>query len=86
MTVVLTLTAALLAVAAALVLGRLLRGPSLHDRLVALDTLVALLVCGIAVRSVQLGKLTDVVIIVVVVLVGFLSTLTALRLSGVEER
>lgn len=86
MTAVLAVTAALLAVAAALVLVRLLRGPSLHDRLVAIDTLVVLLACGIAVQSIRQGSLTDVVLLVVVALVGFLGSLTALRLVAEEDR
>jgi multicomponent Na+:H+ antiporter subunit F len=84
--VVLAVSAALLAVAAALVLVRLLRGPSLHDRLVAIDTLVVILACGIAVESIRRGSVTDLVLLVVIALVGFLSTLTALRLASEEQR
>jgi multicomponent Na+:H+ antiporter subunit F len=78
--------AALLAAAAALVVVRLLLGPSLHDRLVALDTLVVLIVCGIVVRSAHLGEVHDLVLLVLVALVGALSTLTAIRLIPEEEQ
>jgi multicomponent Na+:H+ antiporter subunit F len=86
MTGLMVAAAALLAAAAALVLVRLLIGPSLHDRLVALDTLVVLIVCGIVIRSAHLGEVHDLVLLVLVALVGALSTLTAVRLVPEEEQ
>jgi multicomponent Na+:H+ antiporter subunit F len=86
MTGMLVTAAALLSLAAALVLVRLLKGPSLHDRLVALDTLVVLIVCGIVVRSAHLGAVHDLVLLVLVALVGALSTLTAVRMLPGDEQ
>jgi multicomponent Na+:H+ antiporter subunit F len=86
MTTVLVVTAALLGLAGTLVLVRLLRGPSLQDRLVAVDTLLVLIACGIALNAVHLGELTEVVLLVVLTLVGFLSTLTVLRLASEKPR
>ncbi|CRZ16415.1 monovalent cation/H+ antiporter complex subunit F [Mycolicibacterium neworleansense] len=47
MTTVWTIAAVMLAAAAAITMFRLLSGPSTLDRLVALDTLVAVTLCGI---------------------------------------
>lgn len=86
MTAVLTGVGVLLAVSGALVLGRLLVGPTLHDRLVALDTLVVLIACGVIVRAAYLGEVDTLALVVVVALVGALSTLAAVRLLPEEEQ
>ena len=70
------LALALLGVAAVLFTFRLLRGPSLADRVVGLDGLV---VCGVAtlvVRAVQTGDGSFLPVAVVFTLVGFISTAT----------
>ena len=73
-----------LAVAAALVLVRLLRGPTAADRVVALDALLALLMGGLAVRAVSSGDTQVLRLLVVVALVGFVGTVFAARF--VERR
>lgn len=85
MTTVLLVTTGLLVASGALLLLRLLRGPTVYDRLVALDTLVVVLVSAIALRAALLGGSADVVLLVVVALVGFLTSLAAVRLLP-EER
>ena len=47
MTIVWTIAAVMLIAAAAITMFRILAGPSTLDRLVALDTLVAVTMCGI---------------------------------------
>jgi multicomponent Na+:H+ antiporter subunit F len=47
MTIVWIIAAVMLSAAATITMGRLLAGPSTLDRLVALDTLVALAMCAI---------------------------------------
>ncbi len=86
MTLVFAATGSLLALAGVLVLVRLLRGPSRYDRLVALDTLVVVLVCGVAVWSAYHRSAADIVLLTLIVLVGLLSSLTAARLLPEEER
>lgn len=86
MTILMTISGVLVALAAALVLFRVVVGPSLHDRLVALDTVAALIVCGIVIRSAHRGEIGDLVLLVLVVLVGGLSTVTAIRLASREEQ
>ncbi|GAB3344746.1 monovalent cation/H+ antiporter complex subunit F [Modestobacter lapidis] len=85
MSAVLLITAALLLVAAGLTLFRLLRGPSLYDRLVALDLLVVIIMGGILVEALQRNESANVLLLVVVALLGFLSTVSVLRFD-VEER
>lgn len=86
MTPMFVATGVLLAVAGLLVLVRLLAGPSLADRLVALDTLVILLVCAITVRAAYIGEVHTLVLLVLVTLVGALSTLSAVRLLPREDQ
>ncbi len=86
MTALFVAAGALIAASGALVLFRLLAGPTLHDRLVALDTMVVLLVCGIAVRSAHLGELDNLVLLVLIVLVGLLSSLAVVRLLPTEDQ
>lgn len=79
MSVVVATTAALLFVAAVLTLVRLLRGPTVYDRLVALDTLVVIVLSGILVETIARGEGSSVILLAVVALVGFLSTVAVLR-------
>ncbi|MEY9212786.1 monovalent cation/H+ antiporter complex subunit F [Thermobifida halotolerans] len=84
MTTVLAVTAGMLAIAGLLTVVRLLRGPTVDDRLVALDTLVVVAVSGIAVVAALRQEGASVFLLVVVALVGFLSTVAVVRL--VEDR
>jgi multicomponent Na+:H+ antiporter subunit F len=85
-TAVLLLTAALLLLAAVLTLVRMLRGPSIHDRLVALDLLVVIVLGGILLHGVWREEAANVILLVVVALVGFLSTVSVLRFDIEEPR
>lgn len=84
MTLVTTIVLAMLAVAGALCLLRLLRGASLTDRIVALDTLLVIIVCGIAVQAARTGSGIYLDVMVVVALLGF--TGTALVARFIERR
>lgn len=64
----------LLALAGSLTILRLLRGPSLADRIVALDATLVVLVCGIAVMGVRRGSGLLLDVLVVTALLGFTST------------
>jgi multisubunit Na+/H+ antiporter MnhF subunit len=64
----------LLSVAAMCVLVRLVRGPSLADRVVATDLLLTLLVMGSAVLSAREGRGAYLEVMLVVAVVGFLGT------------
>ena len=73
------LALATLGIAAVLFTYRLLRGPSLADRVVALDGLVACGVATIVARFVQTGDGSFLSVPVVLTLVGFISTATVGR-------
>jgi len=82
MNVVLVLVAGMLSVAAALVVVRLLRGPSVLDRVVATDTLLAIAVCGLAALAAFTGDSTAVPVLVVVSLLGFVGSASVARFLG----
>ena len=56
MTVLTSIVLGILVAAAGLCLLRLLRGESLPDRTVALDTLLVIIVCGLAVGAARTGS------------------------------
>lgn len=74
----------LLAFAGALCLVRLLRGTSLADRIVALDTMLVVVVCGIAIAAVRSGSGVFLNAMVVAALLGF--TGTSLVARFIERR
>lgn len=84
MTLLTSVLFGLLAVSAALCLVRLLRGTSLPDRIVALDTMLVLVVCGIAIGAVRSGSGVFLDVMVVASLLGF--TGTALVARFIERR
>lgn len=72
-------TLVLLSLAAAGFAVRLVRGPSLADRVVALDGLLTVIVMIIAAYAVLSGDTAFVVVAVVVALVAFVGTATFAR-------
>lgn len=84
MTVLYTVTFAMLAIAGLLCIVRMLRGHSFPDRAVALDTLLVVVVCGIAVDAARTGDGTYLDVLVVAALLGF--TGTALVARFIERR
>lgn len=86
MSVVLAVTAGLLFVAAVLTLVRLLRGPTTYDRIVALDLLTVILLGGIVVEALARDAGPHLVLLVVLALLAFLSTVSVLRFDVEEPR
>ena len=84
MTVVVTVCFAVLLLAGLLSLARLVLGPTVPDRIVALDTLLFLVAGGIAVEAARTGESTYLNILLIVSLLGFVGTATAARF--VERR
>lgn len=84
MTVVVWICLTGLAVAAGLCLVRLVRGPSVPDRIVALDALLLVVVAGIAVGAAVTGDGDYLAVLVAVSLLGFVGTVTVARF--VERR
>ena len=84
MTVLISVLFALLVTAGLLCVARLWRGRSLADRIVALDTLLVVVVCGIAVDAVRRESGVFLDVAVVAALLGF--TGTSLVARFIERR
>ena len=84
MTVVFTVCFVGLAAAALLVLVRLLLGPSVPDRIVSLDTLLQVVVAGVAIAAASTRTGDFLAVLVAVSLLGFLGTVIVARF--VERR
>ncbi|WP_145235699.1 monovalent cation/H+ antiporter complex subunit F [Prescottella equi] len=79
MTAVMIVAGVMLVVAALLTTYRLLAGPGSLDRLVAMDTLIATAICGLAVWAAYSGETTIVPAIVALALVGFVGSVSVAR-------
>ena len=84
MTVVAAVCYAGLAIAAVAALVRLVIGPSVPDRIVALDSLLYVVVIGIAVAAATTGSGAFLGVLLAVALLGFVGTATVARF--VERR
>lgn len=58
---------------------RLLRGPTLADRVVALDVALISLMCGICTQAAASGEIDLLNLLVVIAIVGFTATVAASR-------
>ncbi len=74
-----TISFACLALAGLLCLARLIRGPSVADRMVALDTLLIVTVTGVAVAAARARSSVFLDAMVVAALLGFVGTVTVAR-------
>ncbi|MEW9550738.1 monovalent cation/H+ antiporter complex subunit F [Nonomuraea sp. NPDC050783] len=79
MTPVYALTLALLGVAAALALYRAARGPSMLDRAVSLDVMTSLAMCGVGTFAVVRDDYSDLPILLVLSLLGFVGSVSLAR-------
>lgn len=79
MTLVAVIAGVMLAVAAGFTAVRLLRGPDSLDRLVSVDTLIALVISGLAVFSATSGNTTVVPAIVALALLSFVGSVSVTR-------
>ncbi len=84
MTPITTLAMALLVIAGLLSLVRILREGSVTDRVVGLDTLLLVMVCGLGVHAAATRSATYLDVMLVTTLLGFLGTVAIARY--VEQR
>ena len=77
---------ALLFVAAALVLVRIVRGPTTLDRIVAVDVLLAIVICAIAAEAAYTRDATSLTILVVLSILGFIGSVSVARFSPRSRR
>ena len=82
MTAVFVLSYAMLGGGALLALGRLARGPSLLDRVVATDILLVIIAAGLAVYAALRRDPTAVPVLVVVSLLAFVGSVSIARYIG----
>ncbi len=64
---------------------RVVRGPHLADRVIALDVALVALMCAIATLAADTGSTTYLSIVVVVAIVGFTATVTLARFIVAED-
>ena len=86
MDVVFVTVLAMLGLAVALTLYRLLRGPSTLDRVVALDVFVVLTVVAAAVYVAVYRDGSNIPLLAAVALMGFVGSVSAARLAVRRER
>ncbi|MGW0481925.1 monovalent cation/H+ antiporter complex subunit F [Nonomuraea sp. NPDC003214] len=79
MTTVYLVTLALLACGAAAALYRVARGPSMLDRAVSLDVLTSLAMCGLGAFAAVTDDYSDVPILLVLSLLGFVGSVSIAR-------
>ncbi len=79
MRTIITICFGILSVSALLCLVRLVRGSSLADRIIALDSLLIVIVSGVAVQAARTGRGTFLDVLVVTALIAFIGTVTVSR-------
>jgi len=81
-TVVAVIVTALLVAAGGLTLVRIIRGPSILDRAVATDVLLAVAVAAIATEAAYSRDATALPVLVVLALVGFVGSVSVARFAS----
>ncbi len=86
MTVVIWACAAMLSVAAVLVLTRMAVGPTMLNRVVAMDVLIAIVVAGLGLEAALNRHATTLPILVVLSLVGFVGSVSVARFAAHDDK
>jgi len=81
MSVVLAVCVTVLGIAALLLVARISMGPTMLDRVVALDVLVAVVICGLALEAAISRHTTTLRILVVLSLLGFVGSVSIARFT-----
>jgi multicomponent Na+:H+ antiporter subunit F len=81
-TVVAVTVTAMLAVAGGLTLVRIIRGPSILDRAVATDVLLAIVVAAIATETAYSRDATALPVLVVLAVLGFVGSVSVARFAA----
>ncbi len=79
MNVLLVVCVGVLGLAAVLLVIRISLGPTMLDRVVALDVLVAVIICGLALEAAVHRHTTTLPVLVVLSLLGFVSSVSVAR-------
>lgn len=81
MTVVVGICLVVLALSASLVVVRMTLGPTTLDRAIALDVVVAILICAIAIEAAVNRHTTTLPVLLVLTLVGFVGSVSVARFT-----
>jgi multicomponent Na+:H+ antiporter subunit F len=81
MSAVLAVCVAMLGVAALLLVIRIAQGPTMLDRVVALDVLVSVVICGLALEAAVNRHATTLPILGVLSLLGFVGSVSIARFT-----
>jgi multicomponent Na+:H+ antiporter subunit F len=81
MSVVLAVCVTVLGIAALLLVARISIGPTMLDRVVALDVLVAVVICGLALEAAISRHTSTLPILVVLSLLGFVGSVSIARFT-----
>lgn len=82
MTVVLVISGVLLSCAAALLVVRLTIGPTILDRSMALDVLMSVLVCAVAIDAVRSNDTDGLPMLLVLATIGFAGSVAVARYAS----
>lgn len=85
MTAVIVIVTALLSVSALLALFRIVRGPSLLDRVVATDLLLAVIVGSVGTEAAVNRHATTLPILVALAILGFVASVGVVRFAAREQ-
>lgn len=85
LTVLAAVAGAALAIAAGLTMVRIVRGPTVLDRVVALDVLVSVVVCALGLEAAYNRHTTTVPIMVSLGLVGFVGSVSVARFVAKDD-
>lgn len=86
MIVVAVLVTGLLSVAALLALTRIVRGPSLLDRVIATDVLLAVIMGAVGTEAAINRHATTLPILVVLAILGFVGSVGVVQFAAARER
>lgn len=86
MTIVAWVCGVLLSLAAAAAVVRIVKGPSLLDRMLASDVLLIIIASALLLRAALTGDLIDLVFVLIVAVVGFLGAVTVARTVAAREQ
>jgi multicomponent Na+:H+ antiporter subunit F len=82
MRVVVMIVTALLAVAAVLTVIRIARGPSILDRIIAVDALLVIIIAGVGAEAAYHRTTTTLPLLVVLSMLGFTASTAVARFVG----
>lgn len=81
MTVIVGICLVVLALSASLVVVRMTLGPTTLDRAIALDVVVAILICALAIEAAVNRHTTTLPVLLVLTLVGFVGSVSVARFT-----